>query len=145
MRGLAQAAIQFGAVVALAGWVFAENPGDRQFQQGLAYERLGRLTESYSELQIASALQPQNAQIALALGLVAVRLGKLEVAQRALEQSISIDAASIASYYQLGFLYESKSMTDRAVDAWHRFVGLTNDATLKQMAEKHLQHLESHE
>jgi tetratricopeptide (TPR) repeat protein len=125
-------------------YAWAEGPGDQHFQAGLAYERLGRYDESYTELQLAFAVNQDNAGLALALGLVASRLGRLEVAQRALERSIAIDADSEASYYQVALLYEKKGSNDRATDAWHRFLSLSPDEALKAVAEKHIQYLESH-
>jgi tetratricopeptide (TPR) repeat protein len=114
----------------------------KHYQTGLAYERLGRLDEAYTELQLACALAPDHARMALALGVVAVRLAHFEVAQRSLEHSITLDANSIASYYQLAYLYEKIGAKDRAVDSWHRFFELNQDETLKQEARKHLQLLE---
>ena len=121
----------------------AEGPADQHFEAGLAYERLGRYEEAYTELQLGFALDQDRADLALALGLIAGRLGRLDVAQRALERSIAVDADSVASYYQLGLLYEKKGAGDRALDAWHRFVSLSPDETLKAIAQKHLQYLES--
>ena len=54
----------------------AEAPGDQHFQAGLAYERLGRYDDAYTELQLAFALDQDNAELALALGIVASRLGR---------------------------------------------------------------------
>ena len=118
-------------------------PAQQHFLQGMAYERLGRLPEAYSELQIASTLEAGNAQMALALGDVACRLGRIDPARRALEQSITLDAASVASYFMLAMIYESKGITDRALDSWHRFAGLTQDELLKQLAQKHIRRLEA--
>ena len=138
-------ALRSAAILFMASWACATPAADlaqQHFLQGLAYERLGRLSASYSELQIASTLQPDDPQIALALGLVAVRFGRLEMAQRALEQSIVLQADSVASYFELAMLYESKAMNERALDAWHRFAGLSQDDVLKQMAQKHIRRLE---
>ena len=141
------AAILFVASLATLGGVTAgaEEPisdqASQHFLQGLAYERLGRLQPAYSELQIAATLAPLDAQVALAMGTVAARLGRIDAAQRALELSISIDAASVGSYFQLAMIYESKRLNDRALDAWHRFAGLTQDDLLKQLAQKHIRRL----
>jgi tetratricopeptide (TPR) repeat protein len=129
----------------LAATVAAEAPrtAAEHYQQGLAYERLGRYEESYTELQVALALDPNNVSAAVALGIVASRLGRYETAQRALEQSIALDANSVASYYHLALLYEKNGTTERALDAWHRFVALSQDEMLKAVAQKHIQHLEN--
>src|SRR5260221_3409068 len=111
----------------LTSFSWAEGPADQHFQTGLAYERLGRYDEAYTELQLAFALNPDDAQKALALGVVACRLGRLEVAQRALERSIAVDSGSMASYYHLALLYEKNGTMDRALDAWHRFLSITQD------------------
>jgi tetratricopeptide (TPR) repeat protein len=129
----------------LAGTVWAVEPlvlAQQHFQSGLAYERLGRLAEAYTELQLAVNLDPENAQVSLAVGLVASRLGNMEKAQYFLERSISIDAGSCASYYQLALLYEKKDLADRANESWQRFYGLTQDTALKAVAQKHIQNLE---
>jgi tetratricopeptide (TPR) repeat protein len=123
----------------------ADSPGDQHYQAGLAYERLGRYDEAYTELQLAFAVNQDNADLALALGMVASRLGRLEVAGRALERSIAIDSDSEASYYQLALLYEKAGASTRASDAWHRFLSLGPDAALKSLAERHIQYLESHQ
>jgi tetratricopeptide (TPR) repeat protein len=126
--------------------LFAASPieqGQQRFQQGLAYERLGRLTDAYTELQLANTLDPASAPVAVALGIVASRLERYEAAQRALEQSITLDANSAVSYYQLALIYEHLDQKDRAVDAWHRFAGLTQEESFKQMAQKHIRHLEA--
>lgn len=119
----------------------AEQTAAQHYQTGLTYERLGRYDEAYTELQVAYALDPQNPQLALALGIVASRLGRLEVSLRALEQSIALDPSSVASYYHLALLYEKNGAKDRALDAWHRFLSLSQDEILKQVAKKHIQYL----
>ena len=121
----------------------ATGPVDQHFQTGLAYERLGRYDEAYTELQLAFALDQNNTELALALGIVACRLGRLEAAQRALERSLSLDSNSVASYYQLALLYEKKGIVDRAQDAWQRFLSLSQDESLKAVAQKHIQYLEA--
>lgn len=115
----------------------------QHYQSGLAYERLGRFQDAYTQLQLAAALQPQESTIWLALGVVALRLGRDTVAQRALEQSITVDAHSVASYHLLALLYEKQKVIDRALDSWNRFLELSGDAVLKQEARKHIQYLEA--
>lgn len=124
--------------------LWAAGPADQHFQAGLAYERLGRYDESYTELQLAFAVDQENVGLALALGVVASRLGRLDVAQRALERSIALDSDSVASYYQLALVYEKKGASDRAADAWRRFLSLSADESLKTVAQRHIQYLESH-
>ena len=75
---------------------------------------------------------------------MACRLARFDVAQRALERSIAIDANSVASYYQLALVYEKKNMDDRALDAWQRFESLNHDDQLKEVAQRHIQYLEAH-
>jgi tetratricopeptide (TPR) repeat protein len=129
-------------LVSRFGW--SEESASQHYQTGLAYERLGQYDQAYTELQLASALDPVNGTADVALGIVACRIGSLDVAQRALEHSIAVDANSVASYYQLALLYEKKNKSDRALDAWHRFYSLSQDETLKTLAQKHIQFLESH-
>ena len=112
------------------------------FQSGLAYERLGRYDDSYTELQLATNLDQENPQMALALGVVANRLGRYDEALRALEHSIALDANSTASYFELALLYEKKGLSDRALESWHRFVQLSQDEPLKVMAKKHIEYLD---
>jgi tetratricopeptide (TPR) repeat protein len=121
----------------------ATETANNHYLSGLAYERLGRLDEAYTKLQLACALEPKDARMALALGVVALRLGNDEVAQRSLEQSIAIDANSVASYYVLALLYEKLKSSDRAIDSWNRFIELNRDDVLKVEARKHLQYLEA--
>ena len=123
--------------------LFAEGPAAQHFQTGLAYERLGRYDEAYTELQLAFALDQDDVTMAVALGVVACRLGRLEVAQRALERSISLDSNSAASFLHLGLIYEKNGAGERAVDAWRRFASLSQDEPLKSVAQKHIQYLEA--
>lgn len=126
--------------------LLAAAPADlaqQHFQSGLAYERLGRFEEAYTELQLAANLDPENSQMALAVGVVASRLAHYDEALRALEHSIALDANSCASYYELGLLYEKKDMKDRALESWQRFVNLNHDPLLKAQAQKHVQYLEA--
>lgn len=120
----------------------AASAARKNFQSGLAYERLGRLDEAYTQLQVAANLDPESAEVALALGIVATRLQLWDEALRALEKSIMIDANSCASYFQLAFLYEKKGLKDRATESWQRFYQLTTDPALKTMAQKHIDFLE---
>ena len=128
----------------LAGVAYADATGEaaRHYQQGLAYERLSRIDEAYTELQLASNLDPNDAKIQLALGLVASRAGNLDVAQRALEQSIAISGNSVASYHHLALLFEKKGNKARALECWQRFLQLNQDASLREVAEKHIRYLE---
>jgi tetratricopeptide (TPR) repeat protein len=121
----------------------AADAATTHYQQGLAYERLGRLEEAYTELQLACTLQTDDARMSLALGIVALRLRRDDVAQRNLEHSIALDAGSIASYYELAYLYEKQHLADRAIDSWHRFLELNQDEVLRGEARKHIKWLEA--
>lgn len=121
--------------------LYADDSAAQHYQSGLTYERLGRYEEAYTELQVASALAPSDSQAALALGIVASRLGRMEVALRALEQSIATNSGSVASYYHLALVYEKNGSKDRALDAWHRFITLSQDESLKVIAKKHIEYL----
>ena len=112
------------------------------FQSGLAYERLGRYDDAYTELQLAANLEQDNPQMALAVGIVANREGRYDEALRSLEHSIAIDANSTAAYFELALLYEKKGLTDRSLECWHRFARLTQDEPLKSVAKKHIEYLE---
>jgi len=120
----------------------ASSEAARHYQQGLSYERLSRINEAYTELQLAANLDPNDAKIQLALGLVASRAGNLDVAQRALEQSIALTGNSVASYHQLALIYEKKGDKARALESWQRFLQLNQDPSLREIAEKHIRYLE---
>jgi len=122
----------------------AEMISGDHFQTGMAYERLGRYQEAYTELQVASNLNPGDARIATALGIVAARLGNYDEALRALEHSIALDADSCASYFELGLVYERKKLPERALESWNRFLALNHDDSLKAMARKHIAALQAH-
>lgn len=122
----------------------AEASSQSHFQAGLAYERLGRLEEAYTELQLASVLDSSNSQIALALGIVAGRLNRYDEALRSLEHSIALDAHSVASYYHAALIYEKQGRRDRAIESWERFLELSQDQELQLIAKKHIAYLEGH-
>lgn len=123
-------------------WSLGDSPAAPHFHSGLAYERLGRLDEAYTELQLAVNLDPEDAQASLALGVVAMRLGHYDEALRAIEHSVALDANSCASYYELGFLYEKKGLSERALESWQRFLGLSRDDVLKSLARRHMAYLQ---
>jgi len=112
------------------------------YQQGLAYERLGRYDEAYTELQVAANLQPDSTEMALAVGVLAARLGRYDEALRSLEHSIALNADSVGSYYELALLYEKNHLSDRALESWQRFLALNQDVPLKDEAQKHIAFLE---
>jgi len=116
----------------------------RHLQTGLAYERLSRLDDAYTELQLAANLDPNDGQMALAVGVVAIRLQRDDEAQRSLEHAVVLDANSSASYYELALLYEKKGLADRAVECWKRFANLNQDPALKAEAQRHVMYLEMH-
>ncbi len=132
-----------GAVLLRADDATSSDMAAQHFQAGLAYERLGRLQDAYTELQLACALETSDAKMALALGVVALRLGREEVAQRSLEHSLALDANSVASYYELALLYEKQKAIERAIDSWNRFLDLNRDELLKIEARRHIHVLES--
>ena len=126
-----------------SGWgASPEETAETHYQTGLAYERLGRTEEAYTELQLACALDDNDGAFATALGVVACRLGRFAEAQRALEHSIVLDAGSIASYYHLALLYEKQGQWDRAMDSWHRFTQLNQNEELKLIARRHIENLQ---
>ena len=124
-----------------AGAAMSEQAQQR-FQQGLAYERLGRVEQAYTELQLAHTLDARDAPASLALGVVALRLQRFDVAQRSLENSIALDPGSVASYYVLAMLYEHQHLPERALDMWQRFSGLSNDPVLLDAAKRHIAFLQ---
>jgi tetratricopeptide (TPR) repeat protein len=131
------------SLVSFAAAAEMGNPAAQHFRTGLAYERLGRYEDAYTELQLASNLDPHDPQIAVALGVLANRLSRIDEAQRALEHSIALDANSCASYYALALIYEKKGLADRALESWQRFVGLTQDEALKNIGRKHIAYLQA--
>jgi len=140
------AAVLVGLLIAPLSLSAAAAPSEsaaQHYQSGLAYERLGRLNEAYTELQLACALDADDARLALALGVVALRLKQYDVAQRTLEHSIILDSNSTASYYELAYLYEKQNAVDRALDSWNRFLALNQDDLLKLEAQKHIRLLEA--
>jgi len=142
-RGASRRPLQFLLFLLFIQLSWADSPATQHYQAGLAYERLGRLEEAYTELQLGFALDQNDTLLATALGIVASRLGRLEVAQRSLERSLSLDSTSVASYYQLALLYEKKKLKERALDAWRRFLTLSQDEPLKTIAQKHIRFLEA--
>src|ERR1035441_5261430 len=61
-RGFAAVLLPFAICHLPCRPLFAEGPADPHFQAGLAYERLGRYDEAYTELQLAFALNPDDAR-----------------------------------------------------------------------------------
>ncbi|MCO6457289.1 MAG: hypothetical protein J5I93_18480 [Pirellulaceae bacterium] len=89
---------------------------DVAFLKGLALKCLERHSEAAEVLLRAAGLDPENCQILLALAWCQKRCGRLDLAIRALERALEIDASLSILHYNLACYWSLAERPARAVE-----------------------------
>jgi tetratricopeptide (TPR) repeat protein len=91
-------------------------------------ELLCRAGQAQKAIKLVSALSVQNprdkARISLALGWANRQMGKLEEAEKFLQEGIRQDSTSPRLYFELGRIYQQRKDTERAMQAYFRALQL---------------------
>jgi cytochrome c-type biogenesis protein CcmH/NrfG len=85
---------------------------------------------------------PANSELWLHLGFIEKKLGNVEASQTAFEKCVSLNPKNADAYYMLGLIYEKKKMKDQAIGAWKSCLANTTEERVKEIARKHLSHLQ---
>jgi tetratricopeptide (TPR) repeat protein len=103
-------------------------------QYGRLAVTLGHLAEGREAYEQAAVLQPRNALLQVALGMVCVRLGDLPPALAAFERAEELDPASLDARIGHGWALVLAGRTGEAAGVWRPVVALTRDSdTLRRM------------
>ncbi len=82
------------------------------------------------ELEKAAQLAPNEAEVQFYLGMAYVRRdddGDAQLAIRALQKAVQLNPNYVEAYYYLGQLHLSQGQRESAVEAWRRYVNLSQD------------------
>ncbi len=138
--------IDFLVIVALCHAVIgftiirAEEP---VLKKALALVNEGRAEEAISMLNQDLRTSQATTETHLGLGVAYLQKGDLSAARLSLEQAISMRPDSVPAHYTLAMLFEKQRDFARAAIEWRKVLQHTDDPDLKDLANKHLQQLES--
>lgn len=93
-------------------------------------------------LEEAIKKDPENSELWLHLGFVFKKLGDVDGSQKAFEKSVALNPKNTSAHYMLGLIYEKKKMVEQAIAAWKACLELTKEDTMREIAKKHLAHLQ---
>jgi len=94
----------------------------------LLVERNENLSEALRMIQRAVASDPRNGWFLDSLGWAYFKLGKLEEAERYLEEAARIITASAANQEHLGDLYQRRNKPKEARGAWQKALALSSES-----------------
>jgi len=114
---------------------------ETHFNLGVAYYHLGQLENAQGEFMRALQLNPSLGEAPLGLGIIDYEAGNLEGAHLALQQAVKSQSPNPTAYFYLGLTEKRLQNKDRAVGAFERALGLTDDPVMRQQAEWHLKSL----
>lgn len=64
-------------------------------------------------------------------------------AQRALEEAVKANPDDVRAWRMLGLIYEKKGLKSQALEAWKNCADRNPDPKMKELALKHVRHLEA--
>lgn len=94
----------------------------RLLQEGRAHHQAGRLTEAATIYQTVLEQQPDHAEAAHLLGLVAYRSGRLDEACELIRLAIRSDNAQPTYYFNLGVVSQRKGAIAEAAEAYREAI-----------------------
>jgi Tfp pilus assembly protein PilF len=110
--------------------------------QAMALVNEGRTDEALSILRQEIERNPQQSDVHLGLGVAYLQKGDFASAQSSLERALSMNPQSVPAHYSLAMLYEKQRAISRAIGEWQQVLRLSTDASLRDLAGKHIKQLE---
>ncbi|MCK9582629.1 MAG: tetratricopeptide repeat protein [Endomicrobiales bacterium] len=104
----------------------------------------GRTSEAVAYLSAEVDKDPSNADKQIALGFACLQNNDYAQAQSHLNAGASLKPNSVASYYGLAMLAESRRDDYGAINNWRSVLNYSSDINLKHLAEKHIRYAERH-
>jgi len=136
--------IIYVAVFFLASCACLSCASQNDMQEIMDLLNSGRTNEAVAYLSAEVDKEPSNADKHIALGFACLQNNDYAQAQSHLNAGASLKPNSVASYYGLAMLAESRKDTSVAIDNWHNVLTYSSDSNLKNLAEKHIRHAEKH-
>ncbi len=106
-------------------------------RQGVLLDNQGKSDEALQKLRQAVASDGNDYSCRLALGTVAMKAGRYDEARVSLEKAAELEPNSPSAHYGLAMLYE-KAKDPRAKSEWEKILQLSPDASMKEIAQRHL-------
>lgn len=133
----------FAALMMCGGGLLQGGEGSSQdlLRQGIRLANERKHDEALEKLRAAVSLDAGNTSAYLALGMVALQAQNYQEARRALERAAELQPSSLSAFYGLGMIYEKFREPDKARAAWRKFIGLSQEPELREMAQRHLDRL----
>lgn len=85
---------------------------------------------------------PENSELWVHLGHAWLQLKNVEEARRAFEKALALNPKNLRTQFMLALIYEKKELTEKAAAAWKACLD-SPDPYVREVAQKHLHHLES--
>ena len=133
----------------LAAWKakVEQNPNDTESLRAIAeeYFRVGEYAQSATWQAKLVALDPQNIDNLLILGVALYSDSNFDEAEKTWLKAAALDPTSPEPWYNLGFLYLSHDPPDdqRAESAWKRVIDIAPGSDMAQTVGKHLDRLDT--
>lgn len=126
----------------LATSLFAEEPVS--FQRGLILANTGQYQSAIVELNKVIEMEPGHTTAYLVLGICYTETSEYDKAVQSLEKIKDKLPESEVLHYTLALLYEKEKKWREADLSWQKFLSLTKDKELKEIARKHLKQISDH-
>ena len=111
---------------------------DAYTQRGIIFAEKQDYDRAMVNYNQALRLDPKNADAYMNRGKAYLDKGSNEPAMADLNQALEIDPKEVDAYYYRGLAYKGKGSKNEALEDLKKFVNLTDDAKLKQEAQKEI-------
>ncbi len=115
---------------------------DEGLKKGLTLLNQGNFDEAIVVLRQEVDKNPQEPEGHVALGISYLEKGENSLAQDHLQKAAQLDPNTVTASYTLAMLYEKEQELTKAIEEWKKVLALTKDKDLKELARKHIRHLE---
>jgi tetratricopeptide (TPR) repeat protein len=119
---------------------------DKYIRLSEYHSALNEYDKSVEQLEIAMKLNPVSADVNAQLGLIYAHMAKKELALRAMQNAVLIDASS-SVYQKVAIGYDHLGMTSQAIEYFEKFIASARKSGLDPEGLKHfeerLQHLQT--
>jgi tetratricopeptide (TPR) repeat protein len=96
----------------------------------------GKYAEAIEELRPIVAIQPDDAEVRLALGALYLSLGSLSMAETQLREMLILDYSNADAHYLLGEIYYRQEKLTQAIREWKKSLQLKPDEALQAKLDR---------
>jgi len=86
---------------------------------------------------------PSNAELWVHLGFAYRKAEDIDQALAAFQKASQLNPQESDAFYMLGIIYENKRQKPEALQAWKDYLAVTTDPVKRDVAQKHIHHLNS--